>query len=295
MNADRTTDDPRYHVDGELVPAAEATVSVDDRGFQYGDGAFETLRAYGGAVFEWTAHRERLGRTCDRLGMPGAVPDDLRERVDRTLDANGFADAYLKVCVTRGSQPGTLDPRPEVDPTVVVYANPLPRGGVDGTPVWDAPARVRTVETRRAPDEVLPAGGKTHNYLPSILARLELRGTDADEALVRDVDGAVASGTISNVFHVDDGVVHTPSVDAVPILPGVTRGVVLELARDAGVPVETGTYLPADVREADEAFLTNSTWELRPVASVDGREVGGGPVTDRLTRLFDERVEAHYR
>ncbi len=141
--------DPVYSVDGALVPASEARVRVDDRGFQYGDGAFETLRAYGGTPFEWSAHRERLARTCSRLGMPDAVPDDARERVRATLAANEFDDAYLKICVTRGVQPGTLSPAPDVDPTVVVYAKPLPRGGVGSDPVWDEPARLRTAETRR--------------------------------------------------------------------------------------------------------------------------------------------------
>jgi branched-chain amino acid aminotransferase len=282
-----------YHVDGDLVPAAEASVSVEDRGFLYGDAGFETCRAYGGAVFAWAAHRDRLDRTCETLGMPDAAPADLRARVDATLDRNDLADAYVRVSVTRGVQPGKLTPDPDVDPTVVVVVKPLPRGGVDGESVWDAPARVRTVERRRIPEAATPAAAKTHNYLDGILARLDLRGTDADEALVRDLDGFVAEGATSNVFHVVDGVLHTPSLDG-PILPGVTRAVVLDLADELSIPVETGRYEVGDVRAADEAFLTNSTWEVRPVATVDGEAVGGGPVTERLARAFDRRVEDLY-
>lgn len=284
----------QYHVNGRLVPATEATVRVDDRGFRYGDAGFETCRAYGGTVFEWAAHRDRLVDTCETLGMGGAVPEDLRERVAATLDANDLADAYVRVSVTRGVQTGKLTPDSEVDPTVVVVVKPLPRGGVDGEPVWDGPATVRTVERRRIPEASMPAAAKTHNYLDGILARLELRGTDADEALVRDVDGFVAEGATSNVFFVSDGVLRTPSL-AGPILPGVTRRVVLDLAADLDVPVETGRYDVDAVRDADEAFLTNTTWEVRPVATVDGRAVGGGPVTDRLATAFDRRVERdHY-
>ncbi|GAB3327233.1 aminotransferase class IV [Haloplanus salinarum] len=284
----------QYHVNGRLVPATEATVRVDDRGFRYGDAGFETCRAYGGTVFEWAAHRDRLVDTCETLGMGGAVPEDLRERVAATLDANDLADAYVRVSVTRGVQTGKLTPDSEVDPTVVVVVKPLPRGGVDGEPVWDGPATVRTVERRRIPEASMPAAAKTHNYLDGILARLELRGTDADEALVRDVDGFVAEGATSNVFFIDDGVLRTPSLSG-PILPGVTRRVVLDLAADLDVPVETGRYGVDAVRDADEAFLTNTTWEVRPVATVDGRAVGGGPVTDRLATAFDRRVERdHY-
>ena len=284
----------QYHVNGRLVDASEATISVEDRGFLYGDAAFETCRAYGGTVFEWDAHRNRLERTCETLGMAGAVPTDLHDRILATLGANGLDDAYVRASVTRGVQPGKLTPAETVDPSVVVIVKPLPRGGVDGEAVWDGPAEVRTVERRRIPEAAMPADAKTHNYLDGILARLELRGTDADECLVRDVDGAVAEGATSNVFFVDDGTLKTPSLD-VPILPGVTRAVVLDLATELGVPVETGTYDPASVRTADEAFLTNTTWEVRPVATVDDASVGSGPVTDDIAAAFDRRVEACYR
>ena len=285
----------QYHVNGELVPAEEATVSVEDRGFQYGDGAFETIRAYGGVPFEWDAHRERLQRTAETLGFGDAVPDDLRERVDETLAANDLADAYVKVSVTRGSQPGKLTPGTDVDPTVVVYVDALPPGGVEGGPVWVDPADVQTVKTRRISDDALPADAKTHNYLNGILARLELRraATDefrADEALLRDTEGRVAEGATSNLFFVTEAGLKTPSAD-LDLLPGVTRSVVMELAESEEFPVESGEYTVDDVREADEAFLTNSTWEIRPIATVDGIEVGAGPMTKLLRRLFDERVE----
>jgi branched-chain amino acid aminotransferase len=284
-----------YHVDGELVPREEATVPVDDRGFRYGDAAFETVRAYGGTVFAWHPHVRRLERTCETLGMPDAVPEDLADRVAATLEANDLADAYVRASVTRGVQPGKLTPRPDVDPTVVVQVKPLPRGGREGERVWDEPAAVQTVKTRRVANDAIPADVKTHNYLDGVLARLELRrsagdGEPADEALVRDADGTLAEGTTSNVFFVDDGVLKTPA--AGELLPGITREVVLDLAVDEEFPVETGTYGVDDVRDADEAFLTNTTWEVRPVATVDGLAVGGGPVTTLLQRLYDERVEA---
>jgi len=283
-----------YHVDGDLVPREEATVPVDDRGFRYGDAAFETMRAYGGEVFAWDRYAARLERTCRALGMPDAVPDDLPLRVAETLDANDLADAYVRASVSRGVQPGTLTPREAVDPTVVVVANELPRGGLDGEDVWDGPAVVQSVKTRRVPDAALPADAKTHNYLNGILARLELRRARTethrpDEALMRDVDGNVAEGATSNVFFVDEGTLRTPEPG--DLLPGITREVVLELAAGESFPVETGTYDLDDVRDADEAFLTNPTWELRPVESVDGIAVGGGPVTALLRRLYDERVE----
>ena len=279
----------QYHVNGRLVPREEATVRVEDRGFLYGDAAFETCRAYGGDVFEWAAHRTRLERTCETLGMGDAVPEDLRERIEATLDANGLSDAYVRASVTRGVQPGKLTPAEDVSPSVVVIVKPLPRGGVEGESVWDDPAVVRTVERRRIPEASMPADAKTHNYLDGILARLELRGTDADEALVRDIEGPVAEGATSNVFFVEDGTLHTPSLDG-PLLPGITREVVLDVADGCGIPVETGRYDPDDLRSADELFCTNSTWELRPVERYDDTTYGDHPVTDRLLDAYRART-----
>jgi branched-chain amino acid aminotransferase len=279
----------QYHVDGELVDRADATVHVDDRGFRYGDAAFETCRAYGGRVFLWDRHLDRLGATCETLGMAGAVPDDLRERVDATLAANDLREAYVRVSVTRGVQPGKLTPDTEVDPTVVVYAESLPRGGTDGDSTWDAPATARSVGTRRIPDDALPVDAKTHNYLNGILARIELRGSDADESLMCDSDGYVAEGATSNVFFVDAGTLKTPERGT--ILPGITREAVLEAAERVGVPVETGRYTVDDVANAAEAFLTNTTWELRPLGHLDGTAIGGGPVTARLRAAYDELVD----
>ncbi|AGB17048.1 branched-chain amino acid aminotransferase/4-amino-4-deoxychorismate lyase [Halovivax ruber XH-70] len=325
MTAPDNAESLLYHVDGELVPAEEATVSVDDRGFRYGDAAFETVRAYGGSIFEWDAHADRLARTCETLGIAhGFDREDLRARIDETLAANELADAYVRLSITRGVQPGTVTPQRPVDPTVVIWVKPLPRGGVDGQPVWAEPAVVRTVETRRIPDAALPSAAKTHNYANGILARLELRGTDADEALMLDGRGHVTEGATSNVFLVDDGELVTPSTDG-PVLPGITRRVVLELAAELEIPAATRSVELQDVATADEVFLTNSTWELRPVCRFDGEAVGQNrgagdersalddvagswpagwsdtveepsrwPLTARLQRAFDERVDARY-
>lgn len=295
----------QYHVDGEIVPADEATVNVRDRGFLYGDAAFETMRAYDGEIFEWDAHMDRLGETCDVLELDHDLNDsELRRRVDETLVANDLAEAYVRLSITRGVQPGKLTPDTDVDPTVVVIVNELPRGGRESQPVWDGPATLQTVKTKRVPDEAIPARAKTHNYLNGILARLELRVTDADEALIVDLAGHVTEGATSNLFFVRDDALRTPTLDG-PVLPGITREVVLELAAEEGIPVEEGSYTPEEIRSADEVFLTNSTWEVRPVETVDGLSVGdddsgeradgiGGPVTTLLSRLFDARIEADY-
>ena len=303
-----------YHVDGELVPADEASVNVADRGFLYGDAAFETMRAYGGEIFAWDAHANRLQETCSVLELPhGLTDDDLYGRITDLLAANELSEAYVRLSITRGVQPGKLTPNEAVDPTVVVIVKPLPRGGSDGQPVYDGPATLQTVKTKRVPDSAIPTQAKTHNYLNGVLARLELRVSDADEAIMVDTDGHAAEGATSNLFFVRDNALRTPSL-AGPVLPGITRRVVLDIAEQEGIPIEEGRYTPDEIRNADEVFLTNSTWEIRPVAVVDGIQVGGdaanqgndndtaaatqspaGPVTTLLSRLFAARIDReHY-
>ncbi|WP_435063582.1 aminotransferase class IV [Halobaculum sp. EA56] len=288
-----------YHVDGDLVPADEAAVSVRDRGFRYGDAAFETVRAYGGTLWRWDAHVDRLCGTLDALGMPadglGLSSLDLEARVRDTLRANGLADARVRLSVTRGETEGFAPPpATDTDPTVVVTVAPLPRGGspdAGGESIWDGPATLQTVKTRRVPDRAIPSDAKTHNYLNNVLARVETRVTGADEAVMLDAEGHVAECATANLFFVADDAVRTPSLDG-PVLPGVTRAEVLDIARGEGFPVEEGAYAPDDVRDADEAFLASSIREIRPVGTYDGVDVGGGPVTTLLSRLYDERVEA---
>jgi len=307
-------DDLVHHVDGELAPASEASVSVTDRGFQYGDAAFETVRAYGGTLWRWDAHVGRLFDTLDTLGMPaeeiGLSSLDLKARVRDTLRANGLADAYVRLSVTRGETAGFAPPAAEeTDPTVVVLVKPLPRGGrpdTGGVSTWAGPATLQTVKTRRVSDRAIPSEAKTHNYLNNVLARVETRVTGADEAVLLDDDGHVAECATANLFFVADDAIRTPSLDG-PVLPGVTRAEVLDIAREEGFPVEEGAYTPDDVRGADEAFIASSIREIRPVGTYDGIEVGGvsesmdteargtaslgGPVTTLLSRLYDERVE----
>ena len=286
-----------YHLNGALVSASEATVSVHDRGFRYGDAVRVELRAYGGSVFEWETNDERLRRAASELGLGEAVPEDLHERVRETLAANDLADAHLAVSITRGVGSG-LTPVSDAEPTVIITAEERPRGGLDGTRAWDDPALVQIVKTRAISGRAIPTPALTHARLDGVLARRELERAStedyhADEALVRDEGETLVGGAASSVFFVADGTLKTPGADVA--FPDVTREVVLDLAREESFPVETGEYAPADVRGADEAFLTNPTWELRPVARADGVAVGTGPVTQLLTRLFDEYVERrHY-
>ncbi len=279
-----------YHVDGRLLPADATAVPVTDRGFRFGDAAVETLRAYDGVPFEWAAHADRLRASCDVLEIdPGVSDATLRDRVEATLEANDAPDAVVRVTVSRGGAPADpvddLTPPADLDPTVVVEAVPVPG---DFRP---SPAAVQTVKTRRTSDRAVPARASVAGDVNRVLARLELRVTGADEALMLDDSGDAVGGADSALFFVRDDALCTPSLEG-PVRPRVARSVVLELASSEELPVREGRFGPGAVREADEAFLASSRWELRPVASVDGIEVGDGPVTKLLSHLYRDRVAA---
>lgn len=247
-------------------------LSASDRGLLYGDGVFESFRCYDDGVAFVDRHLDRLQRALDAVGIEEDVTEGrVTEAVDRLTGRFDADDAYLRVTVTRGAREGLLDPT-ESEATVIWHAKPLTRRRYPA-------AEVETTQVQR------PTGvagrHKTLNYLQNVQAR---RGSDADEALMPDSSGAVASGSVSNVFTVDGEAVATPDRD---VRRGVTREIVLEVARDLGLDAREG---PVDVEWADEAFLTNTSWGVRPVESVDGRVIPDDQVTMELQEAYLERA-----
>ncbi|WP_338741907.1 aminotransferase class IV [Haloplanus salilacus] len=287
----------RYHVDGRLVDAESATLPVDDRGVTLGDAASEPVRVVGGTPVAWRRHVDRLFDACDTLGFdPGVDAADLRSRVEATVDANGHSDALVRLSITRGRgsathppriDAGRLRPPADPDPTVVVTAAPLPndRGAV----------RLQTVRTRAIPPASVPSAAATHHRLDAVRAQAELRdaappdGDPADEALLLDDDGHVVGGTASDPAFVTDDAIRLPALGD-RTARTATRSVVCGLAHAEDLPVVEGTYTPSDLREGAEAFVAEPTAGVRPVERIDGVAVGGGPVTELLARLFEDRI-----
>jgi branched-chain amino acid aminotransferase len=270
------------HVDGELVPAREAGVGVRDGGLVEGDAAAVRARSYGGRVFRWDGVAERLLAAARAHDLEPPPADDLRARIGATLDANDLADARVRLSVTRGAGRG---------PGVVVVADPLPRGGRSDRTAYAGPADLITADARRIPPAAVPLARYTHNRLDRARASREAARAGVDGALVRDLAGAVVGAADADLLFVAGDSLRTPRLDEPG---GVVRDALLDLAVDEGIPVARGEFEPAEVRAADEAFLANPTYGVRPVSSIDGTDVGGGPVTTLLARLFDGLVEREY-
>ena len=292
------------NMDGVLLPAAQAVVSVFDRGFLYGDSVYEVIRTYGGRAFEVDAHLARLARSAGRLAL--SLPWDaerIRAELQRTLAASLDGDAgdpeaapwnvgqrSLRVVMTRGSGELGLDPALAVDPRAIVIATALrapPRAA------YRTGVVCRIVRIRHDEPEAVDATAKTGAHLGNVLAVAEARAVGAHEALLLDRHGWITEGASSNVFAARDGRLETPPL-ATGILEGVTRGIVLALAREAGIAVAEVPIRPERLATAEEIFITSTAREILPVTALDGRPVGSGAVgalTTRLHRLFRDRAD----
>jgi len=283
------------------VPPAEAKVSVFDRGFLYGDSVYEVVRTYGLVPFEVEPHLRRLGGSARRTGIE--VPWDearLEAEVARTVQASRGGDApspgaapwnvgerQARIVVTRGAGEMGLDPSLAAGPTVVVMVLPL-----QGPPhaAYEAGVAVWPVGDRRAGDP----SAKTGEHLFQVMAVGEARAHGAHEALLVDRAGNVTEGASSNVFAVRGGALVTPPL-AARILEGVTRALVLVLAREAGLEIRERPLSLRALEEADEAFITSTVREVLPVVRVAERTVGEGrpgPVTRLLHAAFRARADA---
>jgi branched-chain amino acid aminotransferase len=280
-------------VNGEITPAEQARVSVLDNGFTFGDGVYETLRTYGGRPFHLGRHLERLRRSAQRLAI--AIPsgdDALARDLDALLLRAANAESYIRIIVTRGVGDISYQFDRIVGPTVVMVVKPLapipPPHYVEGVPVILS-------SIRRNDPRALDPAIKSCNLINNILAIQEAQAKGAFEAIMLNETGEVAESASANVFLVKAGTVLTPPLEA-GILPGVTRRVVLDLARDLAIPVREEPIAVKDLLAADEAFITSTLKEVMPIATIDGRPVGPGrtgPVTLRLLGAIREYAPRH--
>jgi D-alanine transaminase len=272
-------------VNGRFVPLEEATVSVEDRGFQFGDGIYEVIRSYHGKPFQLEAHLARLERSAKALDLP--MPWTLSQwaaHVQEGVKRAGYPESKVYLQLTRGAAPRDHAFPADSKPTAVMTVREL-------KPM--DPARQAAGVTVMTMDDWRwgRCDIKSVNLLPNVMARQKATQAGAFEALfVRD--GQVTEGAVSNVMLVKSGRVLT-APEGEQILSGVTRTLVLELARKEGLPVEERFVSREELLHADEVFLTSTTIEILPVIRVDGQPVGAGtpgPVTQRLQAAFRRLV-----
>ncbi len=271
------------YLNGKFVPADEAAVSVFDHGLLYGDGIFETMRAYNGKIFMLSEHLDRLYRSAKdlELNMPWS-PGELAEVLGRLVSLNGD-NQYIRLTITRGPGPVGIDPRLCPEPTIVVFSKDIT---IDER-LYREGARAVFVETPRNLAMAVRTDIKSLNFLNNILAKREVIRYGADEGFMLNYRGQVTEGTVSNVFMIRDNCVLTPS-PACGLLEGITRVKVIEIAYRIGCQVEETVLFRQDLENAEEVFYTNSGSEVVPVVMLDNRPVGNGK-PGRVTLKLLER------
>ncbi len=268
-------------INRKLVDIDKAKVSVFDRGFMYGDGVFETMRSYAGTVFGLDAHLARLFRSLEAAGFESPYSKTRLEReIYRTLKANGLKSAYIRLTMTRGEGRFGIEYKDEFTPNVVIVAREF---GL--YPGWMFRKGLSAGVVGIRQNERSPLSGiKSLNFLPYILARLEAKKKGFDEAILANTRGDIAEAATSNIFIVRGSALLTPSLEC-GIRPGVTRAVVLKIARRLGIAASERTLAPKQLLGADEVFLTNSLAEVLPVTRIDGARIGRGIPGD-VTKLL---------
>lgn len=273
-------------LDNKLVDETDARISVFDHGLLYGDGVFEGIRVYNSRVFELEAHIKRLYESAKaiRLVVPMSK-DKLIRAVEKTTEANGVIDGYIRLVVTRGV--GTLGLNPFIceggrlfiiADNIQLYPEELYEKGM----------KVISATTVRNHPLSIPAQVKSLNYLNNILAKIEALDNDVPEAVMYNHEGYVAEATGDNVFIVKNGVIYTPPVEA-GALEGITRSIVIKLAKEEKLEVVEKNLTRFDLYNCDEFFLTGTAAEVIGVVDIDSRIIGDGkpgPITRLLRKKF---------
>src|SRR5213083_1705981 len=276
----------KIFVDGKYFDERHAKVSVFDHGLLYGDGVFEGIRAYSGRVFKLKEHIDRLFYSAKSLllAIPMSHPE-LMTAVVETCRRNKIRDGYIRLVVTRGQGTLGLNPNRCKKPSVIIIADKIQLYPAE---LYQRGMEIVTVPTVRNLHSALNPAIKSLNYLNNILAKIEANNAGCEEAIMLNAEGFVSECTGDNIVIVKAGQMLTPPLSA-GALYGITRGVVLELAREEGLAVAEPNLTRYDLFNADECFLTGTGAELIPIVKIDGRVIAAGkpgPITRRLVDKY---------
>jgi len=278
------------YLNERIVPASKAKVSVFDHGFLYGDGIYETMRSYNGIVFMLDEHIDRLFRSASMIKLDIARDSNsIKTAVYKTLSANLFENAYIRMTVSRGYGSVGLEPDLCKEPTFVVIANEF-KEYPDS--YYKKGIKLIFARTRRNLKKAINPQIKSLNFLNNILAKIEAKEKNAYEALMLNAKGYLTEGTISNVFFVSNNILCSPSVEC-GILDGITRRTVIDLALKNGITVKEGHFKKEDIYHASEVFITNTTMEVMSVSKIDEVKYRIGGITKSLHKAYKNYVQAY--
>lgn len=283
----------KVYLDGQIMDAADAKISVLDHGLLYGDGVFEGIRIYNGKVFKLREHVERLYASAKAILLTIPMTQtDMEKAILETVAATGQRDGYIRPIVTRGVGCLGIDPASCEKPSIIIIVGDIRLYPAE---YYEQGMDIVTVPTRRIPSDSLDPRIKSLNYLNNIMAKLEARRAGCLEAIMLNHEGFVAECSADNLGIIRKGVLSIPSAHN-GALDGITMNTVMELAGKLNISRQTASLTRYDLYNADECFLTGTGAEIMPVTKIDGRvigEGGPGPITAQLRAAFTQLVSGH--
>jgi len=270
-------------LNGQFVSEAAAVVSVNDRGFMYGDGLFETMRVVKGSPFRMAQHLERMTRGADFLKIkPPFTPKELEKFAAQLIEQNQMPEAMLRVTLTRGPGKRGYTPDAESKPTIVMTLHAAP--SLEHLVEWSL-----VTSSFRIPAADPLSSFKTTSKILNVLARAEAAEKGADEALLLNTIGEVAETASGNLFWVyDEEICTTPAGRGV--LPGITRAIVLEICQGLGLQTNKRVIKPEALRNSHGIFVTQSAFGIVPIVSFDGEPVAPSPLVDQISSAYNEML-----
>lgn len=273
----------KIFIKGKFLPAKKAKISIQDTGFLFGYGLFETMRSYEGFVYKLEEHIKRLSFSADFLKIPLPFPGaTISETIQKALSINNLYDAYIKLILSGGIYTGKISQAPS-EPNFIIQTLPF----VPYPDNWYKEGIKASIASIKKSSSSFIYTHKTLNFLENIIAKREAEEKGYQEAIFLNTEGFLTEGSTSNIFIVKKGKVITPSLSS-GILPGVTRSVILALCNQQSIPFEEKKVKPEELLKADEAFLTNSLREVIPLARVNSCTIGKGEVGDITKVLMKE-------
>lgn len=270
-----------------IVKDTEGLLSTLDRGFLYGDGLFETLRAYEKKPFRLEDHVTRISNSAQYFDIPFRyTSQQIRQIIEQLLAANNLQDAYIRMTLSRGPGVNGLIPKGTYTPTFVIHAKPL---AAYPASLYKTGVSLITSHIRRSTTCPISCH-KTLNFLTNYLIKREASEKGAHDALILNTDNHIAECAVSNIFIVEKNTVITPSLKA-NVLPGITRKIVLELCKENGIHASEELFGVERIFGANEVFITNSLMEIMPVSKIDGHAVGK-PIPDTITKLLHDKYKS---
>ncbi|WP_404406688.1 aminodeoxychorismate lyase [Jeotgalibacillus malaysiensis] len=271
-------------LNGEIIEEADARISPFDHGFLYGMGAFETFRTYDGFPFLIADHLTRIHFAMGEMGIQsGLNATEVKQMVTQLREANGGADGYFRLNVSAGVRGVGLDPSPYTEPLVMLLQKPLTPPPAERHAQW---LNLR----RNTPETSIRL--KSHHYFNNLAARKEVADAKTEGIFLTE-DGVISEGLASNVYWVKNGTLYTPDLST-GMLEGITRKMVLALARAEGIPVKEGRFTPEETQGASEWFLSNSIQEIVPITLFEGQLFPeDGPVCSQLKSEYQKKTKLH--